>query len=195
MNLKNVSLKLLSVVMTLVLLLSICAPTISALTPHDHDHDHEEALLDAIVDIIGVVNSADIEASLNELFAMIAELGEEYAPEAWDKIVASGILDDVSDSAKAIQDEAASQMTEIEQTVKAELEKQIKILKDEINAQRAALEEAIEKAAQEMIDELRVWSRSWKRLSKSSRLPRLSWKSCRRRSRMPTSILRRHWLI
>jgi len=153
MNLKNVSLKLLSVVMTLVLLLSICAPTISALTPHDHDHDHEEALLDAIVDIIGVVNSADIEASLNELFAMIAELGEEYAPEAWDKIVASGILDDVSDSAKAIQDEAASQMTEIEQTVKAELEKQIKILKDEINAQRVALEEAIEKAAQEMIDE------------------------------------------
>jgi hypothetical protein len=41
MNLKNVSLKILSVVMTLVMLLGVCAPTISALDNDGHEgHVH-----------------------------------------------------------------------------------------------------------------------------------------------------------
>ena len=94
--------------------------------------------------------------ALNDLFALIGDLGDEFAVDAWDKLVESGILEDILDTIDGIKAEANAKLEYLQNVLKAEFEAQLDALNEELASLKTQLEAAIEEGNQALIDQLNV---------------------------------------
>ena len=110
--------------------------------------------LDALGVNTDILSPEGLLNALNNLFALIADLGEEFAQQAWDKLVASGIFDEIMLTLDNVKAQAWEQLVYLEGTVRAEFLEQLAVLEAELASLKAQLEAAIEAGNQALVEQL-----------------------------------------
>ena len=109
--------------------------------------DRAWAMVKVYLNALGVntdiLTPEGILAALGNVFELMVNLGEEFAEEAWNKLLESGILEEIVEALNDAKDQALDKLHTLENDVKGQLTVQLNALKSELESLKSQLEEAV----------------------------------------------------
>ncbi|MBQ8409855.1 MAG: hypothetical protein IJY39_13425, partial [Clostridia bacterium] len=100
------------------------------------------------------LNPDSIKAALESIYALVEQFGADVANGAWDYLQSTGVLQQILDSITALENQIKDKIAYLETTIKAEIEAQLKALREELASLKAQLDAAIAAGNAALVAEL-----------------------------------------